>query len=368
MFKNLRMTRKICFLSLALIAVSICASRAFADVPALSLEDCLAIAEGHPSVAGAAASVASSRGRLASSVTGDRLKIDGSASAARRYQQNSNESDSYSLGTTASIKLYDANRSKYSVDAARSSLSATEEDALHTLSSVRSNVKTAYLALLLDYEIERQRSDSVAAFEQHLEQAKGFYEAGAKPWYDVTKAEVDLGNAQMSLVEASSNIRNAKASLANAVGIDPSEGFEIERSGLNILSVPDEAINSAEGLAMENRSDYRASALKMDAGRSTLSSEARSNSPTISLSGGYNSSAGDTFNFERGWNTGVSMSIPIVDGGAAKAGVDIAKAQVMTLEASHEKLRQDIMLEVSNARSDITKARERIRISALTLA
>ncbi|MDR3279120.1 MAG: TolC family protein, partial [Synergistaceae bacterium] len=40
----------------------------------------------------------------------------------------------------------------------------------------------------------------------------------------------------------------------------------------------------------------------------------------------------------------------------------------MTLEASHEKLRQDIMLEVSNARSDITKARERIRISALTLA
>jgi outer membrane protein TolC len=321
----------------------------------------------HPNIAGANASIASSKGRLASSVAGDRLQVDGSVSATRSGSQT-NENDSFSLGTTASLKLYDANRSKYSVDAARSTLSATAEDAAQTLSSVRSNVKTAYLELLLDYEIERQRSDSVAAFEQHLEQAKGFYEAGTKPWYDVTKAEVDLGNAQMSLVEASSNIRNAKASLANAMGIDQALDFEVERPGLDILSAPEEAVDTAEALAVENRSDYRASGLKLDAGKSSLSAEARSNSPTISLSGGYNGNADGSFNFERGWNTGVRMSIPVVDGGTAKAGVDIARAQVMTLEASREKLRQDIMLDVNKAKNDLIKARERIRISELTLA
>jgi outer membrane protein TolC len=68
-----------------------------------------------------------------------------------------------------------------------------------------------------------------------------------------------------------------------------------------------------------------------------------------------------------GWNTGLRMSVPIVDGGAQKARVDIARAQIMSLEASHEKLKQDILLEVSRAKTDITKARERIRISELTL-
>jgi outer membrane protein TolC len=331
------------------------------------LEGCLAIAESnHPNITGANASVAASKGRLDSSAAGDRLQVDGSVSAARNGS-GSNENSSYSVGATASIKLYDANRSKYSIAAARSTLSAAEAEAINTLLGVRSNVKTAFLTLLLDYEIERQRADSAAAFEQHLEQAKGFYEIGSKPWYDVTKAEVDLGNAQMSLVEASSNIRTAKATLANAMGLDPSEDFEIGRPGLDILAVPEEAVSSAEELAVENRPDYVASSFKINAGRSSLSAEARSNSPTISLSGGYNGNANDSFDFERGWNTGLKMSAPIVDGGAVKAGVDIARAQVTSLEASHEKLRQDIMLEVSKAKTDIVKARERIRISELTL-
>jgi len=277
------------------------------------------------------------------------------------------EGSAYSVGVNASVKLYDANRNKYSLAASRATLSATELEAAHTLSGVRANVKSAFLNLLLSYEIERQREDAVNAFTQHLEQARGFYEAGSKPWYDVTKAEVDLGGAQMSLAEATSNLRNARASLANAMGLDPSEDFDIERSGMDIFSVPDEAISEAEALAAENRPDYIASALKMDAGRATLSAEARYDAATITLSGGYGGRADGSFDFGRDWNTRVSMSIPIADGGTARARADVARANVDSLGSSREKLRQDILLEVSRAKSDIEKARERIRISGLTL-
>jgi outer membrane protein TolC len=332
----------------------------------LSLEDCLALAEArHPDMAASAASVASSRGRLASAVAGDRLDLSGSASAARSGPDH--ESTSYSAGVTASIKLYDANRSKYSVDASRSTLAAAGEDALETLAAVRANVKTAYLSLLLAYETERQREESVRAFDQHLDQAKGFFDAGAKPWYDVTKAEVDLGNAQLSRAEASSAVRDARASLANAMGIDQTEDFDIERAGLDILTLAPRVLDSAETLALENRPDYKSSALRMEAGRSTLKAESRANSPTVSLTGGYNGAADDSFDFERGWNTGLKMSVPILDGGASKARADIARAQVDSLAASHEKLRQDILLAVSRARNGIEKAREGIRISRLTV-
>ena len=333
----------------------------------LSLDDCLALAEaGHPDMRSAAASVASSKGRLASAAAGDRLDLSGSVSATRNGPDN--ESTSYSTGVTASIKLYDANRSKYSIDASRSTLDAAGEDARGTLAEVRANVKTAYLALLLSYETERQREESVRAFEQHLEEAKGFFDAGAKPWYDVTKAEVDLGNAQLSHASASADVRNARASLANAIGIDQTEDFDIERTGLDILQLAPWVLDSAETLALENRPDYKSSALRMEAGQSTLKAEARAGSPTISLTGGYNGAADDSFDFERGWNTGLRMSVPILDGGAAAAGVDIARAQIDSLAASHEKLRQSILLAVSRAKNDIAKAREGIRISHLTLA
>jgi outer membrane protein TolC len=333
----------------------------------LSLADCLALAEAkHPDMAGAAASVASSRGRLASAAAGDRLDLSGSVSATRSGPEN--ESTSYSAGVTASLKLYDANRSKYSLDASHSALDAAGEDARATLSDVRANVKTAYLALLLAYETERQREESVHAFEQHLDEAKGFFDVGSKPWYDVTKAEVDLGNAQLSSAEASAAVRDARASLAYTMGIDQAEDFDIERTGLDILQLASWILDSAATLALENRPDYKSSALRMEAGQSTLKAEARANSPTVSLTGGYNGAADDSFDFERGWNTGLRMSVPILDGGAAKAGLDIARAQTDSLAASHEKLRQGILLEVSRAMNGIAKAREGIRISHLVVA
>jgi outer membrane protein TolC len=337
--------------------------------PVLSLADCLAIAEiNHPNVAGAAAQAATQRGRLAQTVAADRLEVSGSVSASRSGT-NYDESASYSIGATTSIKIFDANRNKYLVDAQRTTLSAVEEEGRSTLLDVRANVKSSYMTLSLNMEIAGQRLESVRAFEHHLEQARGFYQVGSKPWYDVTKAEVDLGSAQLSLVEAEANIETAKASLLNAMGIGQQEEFDIAPVSLDISSVPQELQESDfwANLALDNRPDYRASALKILAGQAALSAEARASSPNISVTGGYNSGGDDVFDLEKAWNVGLRMSVPIVDGGAAKAGIDMARGQLASLAASQEKLKQDIMLEVRKALTDLTKARERIRISELTL-
>jgi outer membrane protein TolC len=335
--------------------------------PVLSLEDCLAIAQAnHPSIAGAEASIVSGRGQLARTVASDRLTATGDVSTSRTGAEHG-EASSFSMGATVSVKIFDANRNKYAVDSARYSLSATDEDARRTATEVRSNVKSSYMTLLLNHETARQRLESVRAFERHLEQAKGLYESGSKPWYDVTKAEVDLGNAQLAFVEAEGGIETAKAALLNAMGIDQSEEFDIAPVDLDAASAPEWTGDEAMRQALENRPDYKSSALKIMAGQANLSSEARASSPTLSLTGGYSGSGNDISDLERGWNVGLRMSAPIADGGAEKARVESARGQVMSLEASHEKLRQDIMLEVRKAQSDITKARERIRISEITL-
>jgi outer membrane protein TolC len=210
----------------------------------------------------------------------------------------------------------------------------------------------------------------VDAFRRHLEQATGFYEAGAKPRFDVTKAEVDLGNAELSLVEAESDIEIARASLLNAMGVEPfgRDPFYVDTETQDISSV-NAAVSEeeAESLALEYRADYRAAELRTLAGKSSLKAEARANSPSVSLRGGWSGGGDDLFALDSNWNTGLSLSVPIVDGGASAARLEIASAQVRSLEASRESLRQDILLEVRKASLGVKNARERIRITELTV-
>jgi len=49
--------------------------------------------------------------------------------------------------------------------------------------------------------------EAVRQFQKHLEQAKGFYEVGTKPKFDVTKAEVDLSNAKLGLIKSGSSLK-----------------------------------------------------------------------------------------------------------------------------------------------------------------
>ena len=330
----------------------------------LSLDDCLRIAdENHPSLAGAAAQIATEQGRLGQSVVADRLTVSGTATT-ERVGTNKEEVASYSAGGSASVKVFDANRNKYVVDAQRKTLTSTEESARDTLLGVHTNVKTSYMTLLLNIETSNQRLESVNAFTRHLEQAQGFYDAGSKPWYDVTKAKVDLGNAELALVQAQGDVELAKRELVNSMGVILKDDFSIAPASFD---VPQGTESKADELALENRSDYKAAGLKVLAGKSTINAEARGSSPTISVVGSYNASGYDVFDLDNGWNAGLKLTVPIVDGGATKAKVATAQGQLGSLEATYEKLRQDILLDVGKAITDLRKAREQVRISSLTL-
>lgn len=331
----------------------------------LTLAECLAIAEAnHPDLDGADAQKAIERGRLKQTGVADRVEVAGTVAANRTGSDGNGENASYSAGATASVKVFDANRTKYAIDAQRKTLSSTEESGQQTLLSVRTGVKTAYMDLLLDLAVRNQRNESVDAFKRHLEQARGFYEAGSKPRFDVTKAEVDLGNAELALVEAESDIEIARAALLNAMGVAESQPFEVEAVHWDI---PQGTEQQAEELALLHRSDYKAAELNTLSGRATLRSEARYASPSVSLKSGYSTDGDDLFALETGWNVGLSVNIPLIDGGATKSRVEIAEGQIKALEATQEALRQNILLEVRKAVLNVKNARERIRITELTV-
>ena len=335
-------------------------------VRTLTLEECLALSEAnHPDLAGADAKREAERRRLSLTAVEDRVQASASASAARSGREGAPSGSSYTAGVTASVRVFDANRTKYAVEAQRGTLAATEAEGRKTRLQVRYGVKKAYMDLLLAGEVRGQRKESVDSFRLHLERAKGYYETGLKPKSDVTKAEVDLGNAQLALVEAESNVRVAQAALLNAMGVDLAGPFEVRAED---RALPESAEGGAEALALEHRQDYEAANWRTLAGKAEVRSAARASSPSLSLRGGYSAGGEEISSLSSEWNVGLSLNVPVVDGGAASARTDIARAQVRSLEAAREALRQNILLEVRKAVLNIRNARERIRIAGLTVA
>ena len=335
-------------------------------VRTLTLEECLALSEAnHPDLAGADAKREAERRRLSLTAVEDRVQASANASAARSGREGAPSGSSYTAGVTASVRVFDANRTKYAVEAQRGTLAATEAEGRKTRLQVRYGVKKAYMDLLLAGEVRGQRKESVDSFRLHLERAKSYYETGLKPKSDVTKAEVDLGNAQLALVEAESNVRVAQAALLNAMGVDLAGPFEVRAED---RALPESAEGGAEALALEHRQDYEAANRRTLAGKAEVRSAARASSPSLSLRGGYSAGGEEISSLSSEWNVGLSLNVPVVDGGAASARTDIARAQVRSLEAAREALRQNILLEVRKAVLNIRNARERIRIAGLTVA
>ena len=335
-------------------------------VRTLTLEECLALSEAnHPDLAGADAKREAERRRLSLTAVEDRVQASANASAARSGREGAPSGSSYTAGVTASVRVFDANRTKYAVEAQRGTLAATEAEGRKTRLQVRYGVKKAYMDLLLAGEVRGQRKESVDSFRLHLERAKSYYETGLKPKSDVTKAEVDLGNAQLALVEAESNVRVAQAALLNAMGVDLAGPFEVRAED---RALPESAEGGAEALALEHRQDYEAANRRTLAGKAEVRSAARASSPSLSLRGGYSAGGEEISSLSSEWNVGLSLNVPVVDGGAVSARTDIARAQVRSLEAAREALRQNILLEVRKAVLNIRNARERIRIAGLTVA
>jgi len=335
-------------------------------VRTLTLEECLALSEAnHPDLAGADAKREAERRRLSLTAVEDRVQASANASAARSGREGAPSGSSYTAGVTASVRVFDANRTKYAVEAQRGTLAATEAEGRKTRLQVRYGVKKAYMDLLLAGEVRGQRKESVDSFRLHLERAKGYYETGLKPKSDVTKAEVDLGNAQLALVEAESEVRVAQAALLNAMGVDLAGPFEVRAED---RALPESAEGGAEALALEHRQDYEAANRRTLAGKAEVRSAVRASSPSLSLRGGYSAGGEEVSSLSSEWNVGLSLNVPVVDGGVASARTDIARAQVRSLEAAREALRQNILLEVRKAVLKVRNARERIRIAGLTVA
>ncbi|MBQ7220129.1 MAG: TolC family protein [Synergistaceae bacterium] len=336
------------------------------DVSGLSLEECLTLALlNHPSLTKAKASTRDIAAQLESLRAAKRVTVSltGSARYNGDYDYWDDRYHTETLSLTASKLLYDTGRNKLQQDIRRESLQGSRESERNTMVSVAANAKRAYYDLVLKILNRDVEQEKLANLEEHLKTAQGLYEVGNSSFIEVTKAQADVASARVSLLKAENDILVSQEALRVAMGTDISGPFNVALSTELLLPQPAEDVDTLIAHALEDRPDYRKLMHDVRGSELSVKNAARASSPTITGSAGSSLSRREGSGTTNDYNIGISVNIPVVDGGSMKAGLESARAQLESVNADAESLRQSITYSVRSAALSLTNATDRVRSS-----
>jgi outer membrane protein len=280
------------------------------------------------------------------------------------------KNDQYSSSVGLSQTIFDFGKTPTQVRISSLNTESSRFDLDNTLNTVVFNVKQAFYNVLQAQRNRDVARESVKQFQQHLDQAQGFYSVGTKSKIDVTKAEVDLSNARLNLIKAENQVRLSRVTLNTAMGIPDVPDYNLQdnlsynKYGLSF----DEALSTVYNL----RPDLQSLIKKKEAAKSSIDLARKGYFPVLSGNANYaysgtNSSGGTGFPLNNSWNYGMSISIPIFSGFDTKYKVAQAQANYDTVSANEQSLRLDIYSQVQQGYLTLREAEERISTSELTV-
>lgn len=265
--------------------------------------------------------------------------------------------DQYTAGATLNQNIYDFGKTSSQVSINRLNTEAALSDLDDVSTRIIFSVKQAYYGVIQAKKNRDVADETVKQFEQHLEQAKGFYEVGRKPKFDVTKASTDLSSSRVNLIKAENALRIAIATLNNAMGVldAPEYGVEEEIAFQKYEITFEEALKRAYNL----RPDLKSAAAKRKSAGESITLSEKGYYPTLSGNAAYNWS-GDKFPLEEGWNVGATVTFPLFSGFLTKYQVEESRASLNTFNANEELVRQTVFFDVKQAFLNLKEAEERV--------
>jgi outer membrane protein TolC len=271
--------------------------------------------------------------------------------------------DQWTTSFTLTQNIYDFGRTstqvqiqKLNYDSSKSSLENIEEQVIQS-------VKQAYYAVVQAKYNRLVIEDTVKQTQQHLEQAKGFYEVGTKPKFDVIKAEVDVSTAKLNLIKAGNDYSIAVVNLNNVMGVPGAPEYALQEN----LSFGKYEITFEEALsrAYENRPDLKAVVAQRQAAEVGIDSAKTGYYPFLTGNASYNWAGGSVSELDHGYNVGAVISFPIFSGFLTKYQVQQAKANLEILKANEESTRHQVFLDVQQAYLTLRAAEEAIPTAKL---
>jgi len=250
-------------------------------------------------------------------------------------------------------RIYDFGRTRASVYAAESSVTAAEAEERAARASVAEEVRVAYLDWLGAVLLHSASARGLESAKSRLEAVRGRVATGTRPEADLAPARYEETEAELDECEARRNVTSAKLTLEHAAALPLASNAAPDEALLDRQPPTGAAEETPETIALSERS---ASAL------ATARAYEHDNAPvlTASVRAGVR---GQTDNVFPDYRAAISLAVPIWDGGAAAARAAKSREQARALEARADERRAAVNTERKRARADWVNGVERQKLA-----
>ncbi len=259
-------------------------------------------------------------------------QLSGQRSATTPSGESTTTSSNYSYSISGKQLLFDGFKNSNDTGAAKQTARSLEYAYDVTSSNVRLDLRTAFVELLRAQDLVSITTSIAARRKQNLELVKLRYQAGREHRGSLLTAEADLAQAELEVKEAKRTVFLVQHQLSKALG--RKNFIPIEVKGDFQVQPKDKNRTRPDFSALAEKTPFLKELIaKKDALRFGLKSAKANLFPQIYLNGSLGQSS-DKWPVRNGeqWSTGVTVSLPLFQGGSriaeiSKAGSALREAQ-----------------------------------------
>lgn len=217
---------------------------------------------------------------------------------------------SSSIELTLQLLLWDAGRSQLSIEAAKETVLAVRSALVQQEQLVLLDAVNAYIQVLRDARVVQLRQSNLRLITQELRAARDRFEVGEVTRTDVAQAEARLAEARGDLIESQGQLEISRELYKIAVGRAPGNLDRIAR----LPALPG-SLEAAKAKARRINPLIEQAQHQISSAELTLAAARAATRPSISLNG----SAGHNSRTNNSANIGLTMTVPIYQGGQLSA-------------------------------------------------
>lgn len=275
-------------------------------------------------------------------------------------------SRSNSNGITMSMPLYTGGKNELKIEKAQEEITSAELGLARTEENTILSTITAYYDILEAKKVVDVDTETVNNYQEHLNNVQQLYDAGSSPKVDLLRSEVELVNAQQTLIKSQNTYDVAVSTLKNIIKLKGEEPVElIDDAGYQNF---DSSLMDCISYAKDNRKDLMKYQIAIEQAEKDVKIAKSDKKPTVNLS------------VENSWQkqvlpsddnhtlaAGVSASWNLFDSNVTESNIKQAQIAVEQAQLNFEKQADAIDLEVRENYLSMREAEKRFNSTQVAI-
>lgn len=279
---------------------------------------------------------------------------------------------SYSAGIGGSVTLFNGLANFANISQKKDYLKATEYNIEKKKQDVVYEATNYYYLVLNAEELMKVREENVKYYQKFYETVNERNRLGIVAKADVYTAQVQLGNAELLLIQAQNNYQTSMSNLLNYLSLDVLEDFKVvnpfgaegfidSESYLNDYDNVRAMVNSA----LDTRFDFKSQQLSVSSAESGLTIARSGLFPSLTGSYSYSSAASkyDKLFDRKVFNVSLSLNFPIFSNWNTENSIQLAQVSLKNAKEDLLALERIIKIDVKQGFLDLSAAKKSLDVA-----